>query len=148
MKLQIAIDGKKYEVEVEIAEDDTQPRMYAAYVPPQSSTANGTPVAPAAGPRPLPVGTEVVADEAKVCRSPIAGVVMRCNVQIGQQIQPNDLLIVVEAMKMETNVTAPVAGTVKNIRVQPGDARSGRTGFGRVRIAKVHNGFGCAVAPD
>jgi methylmalonyl-CoA carboxyltransferase small subunit len=68
------------------------------------------------------VGTEVVADESKVCRSPIAGVVIRCNAQVGQQIQPNDLLLVVEAMKMETNVTAPLAGTVKNIRVQPGDA--------------------------
>jgi methylmalonyl-CoA carboxyltransferase small subunit len=122
LTLQIAIDGKKYEVEVEIAEDDTQPRMYPAYVPPQSSTADGAPPAPAAGPRPLPVGTEVVADESKVCRSPIAGVVIRCNAQVGQQIQPNDLLLVVEAMKMETNVTAPLAGTVKNIRVQPGDA--------------------------
>jgi methylmalonyl-CoA carboxyltransferase small subunit len=122
LKLQIAIDGKTYEVDVEIAEDDTQLRMYPAYVPPESSTANGAPVAPAAGPRPLPAGTEVVADESKVCRSPIAGVVIRCNAQTGQQIQPNDLLLVVEAMKMETNVTAPAAGTVKNIKVQPGDA--------------------------
>jgi methylmalonyl-CoA carboxyltransferase small subunit len=48
-------------------------------------------------------------------------VVIRCNAQTGQQIQPNDLLLVVEAMKMETNVTAPLAGKVKNIRVQPGD---------------------------
>ena len=47
---------------------------------------------------------------------------MRCNAQVGQQIQPDDLLLVVEAMKMETNVTAPLAGTVKNIRVKPGDA--------------------------
>ncbi len=124
MKLQIAIDGKKYEVEVEIAEDDTQPRMYPAYVPPLSSTAdgaNGGPAAPAAIPRPLQAGAEAVADESKVCRSPIAGVVIRCNVQTGQQIQPNDLLLVVEAMKMETNVTAALPGKVKNIRVQPGD---------------------------
>jgi methylmalonyl-CoA carboxyltransferase small subunit len=121
LKLQITIDGKQYEVEVEIAEDDTQPRMYPAYVPPQSSTAEGAPLAPAAGPSPLPAGTEEVADESKVCRSPVAGVVVRCNAQVGQQIQPNDLLLVVEAMKMETNVTAPVAGKVKYIRVKPGD---------------------------
>ncbi len=122
MKLQIAIDGKKYEVEVEIAEDDTQPRMYPAYVPPQSSAAEGAPVAPASWPQAdTGEATEVVADESKVCRSPIAGVVIRCNAQIGQQIQPNDLLLVVEAMKMETNVTAPVGGKVKSIRAKPGD---------------------------
>jgi methylmalonyl-CoA carboxyltransferase small subunit len=121
LKLQIAIDGKKYEVEVEIAEDDIQPRMYPAYVPPQSSAAEGTPVVPVAGPKPIPAGGEAVADESKVCRSPIAGVVIRCNVQIGQQIQPNDLLLVVEAMKMETNVTAPVGGTVKSIKAKTGD---------------------------
>jgi methylmalonyl-CoA carboxyltransferase small subunit len=123
LKLQIAIDGKKYEVEVEIAEDDTQPRMYPAYVPPPSSAdgSNGVPAAPAAILRPLQAGAEAVADESKVCRSPIAGVVIRCNVQTGQQIQPNDLLLVVEAMKMETNVTAALPGKVKNIRVQPGD---------------------------
>ena len=62
-----------------------------------------------------------MADEAKVCRSPIAGMVTRVNVQPGQQIQPNDLLLVLEAMKMETNVTSPVAGKVKNVKVAQGD---------------------------
>ena len=120
MKLQVSIDGKTYEVEVEIAEDDTQPRMYPAFVPPQSSNPTAPP-APVAMPRTL-TNAEVVDDESKVCRSPIAGVVIRSNVQAGQQIQPNDLLLVVEAMKMETNVTAPMEGKVKNVRSQPGDA--------------------------
>ena len=71
-------------------------------------------------PQALPTDGEAVADESKVCRSPIAGVIVRCNAQTGQQIQPDDLLLVVEAMKMETNVTAPLAGTVKNIRVTTG----------------------------
>ena len=120
MKLQIGIDGKTYQVEVEIAEDDSGPRMYPAYVPPQGSATAPTAPGPVAVPK--AAGTEVVADESKVCRSPIAGVVIRCNVQVGQKIQSNDLLLVVEAMKMETNVTAPVAGTVKTLKVQPGDA--------------------------
>jgi methylmalonyl-CoA carboxyltransferase small subunit len=121
LKLQIAIDDKKYEVEVEIAEDDTGPRMYPAYVPPAGGVA---PAARTGGPSLVPVAprdTETVDDESKVCRSPIAGVVLRCNVQAGQEIQSNDLLLVLEAMKMETNVTAPVAGKVKTIRVQPAD---------------------------
>ena len=58
-------------------------------------------------------------DENKVCRSPIAGMVTRVNVQPGQQIQPNDLLLVLEAMKMETNVVSPVAGKVKTVKVGP-----------------------------
>ncbi len=60
-------------------------------------------------------------DESKVCRSPIAGMVTRVNVQPGQQIQPNDLLLVLEAMKMETNVTSPVAGKVKTVTVAQSD---------------------------
>ena len=60
-------------------------------------------------------------DESKVCRSPIAGIVIKTNAQVGQQLQANDLLLVLEAMKMETNVTAPVAGKVKKLHVQPGD---------------------------
>ena len=63
-----------------------------------------------------------VADESKVCRSPIAGVVVRINAQVGQQIHPNDPLVVLEAMKMETNITAPVAGKIKAINVGVGEA--------------------------
>jgi methylmalonyl-CoA carboxyltransferase small subunit len=48
-------------------------------------------------------------------------VVIKVNVQPGQPIQANDLLVVLEAMKMETNVTAAVAGKVKNVRVAQGD---------------------------
>ena len=61
-------------------------------------------------------------NEAKVCRSPVAGVVIKVNSQAGQDLKPNDLMMVLEAMKMETNVTAPVAGKVKSIKVSAGDA--------------------------
>jgi methylmalonyl-CoA carboxyltransferase small subunit len=120
MKLQIGIDGKSYEVEVEITEEDNAPRP--AYLPPQAPATAVPSRAGAAPVQPKVAAPEAVADESKVCRSPIAGVVIRVNAQVGQQIQPNDLLLVLEAMKMETNVTAPVAGKVKNITVQPGDA--------------------------
>jgi methylmalonyl-CoA carboxyltransferase small subunit len=52
----------------------------------------------------------------------MAGIVVRVNVQIGQQIQFNDVLMVLEAMKMETNITAPVTGRVKSVDVSAGDA--------------------------
>ncbi len=119
MKLQIGIDGKSYEVEVEITEDDTAPRPH--YIPAQAATTVLTAAAPAAGAAKTSAADAAVADEAKVCRSPIAGMVTRVNVQPGQQIQPNDLLLVLEAMKMETNVTSPVAGKVKRVTVAQGD---------------------------
>ena len=121
MKLQIGIDGKNYEVDVEVLEDDAAPRT-PGYLPsfPGSATVPSVPVATA--PRPAPAAEDANVDEAKVCRSPVAGVVLRVNVKPGQVLQPNDLMIVLEAMKMETNVTAPNAGKVKKVSAQSGDA--------------------------
>ncbi len=121
MKLKISVDGKTYDVDVEVAEDDrpAAPGPYY-YVPPANPVSVPSPVAPppqAAGQ--APGGGDV--DESKVCRSPIAGIVVRINAQVGQQIHPNDPLLVLEAMKMETNITSPVAGTVKSINATMGE---------------------------
>ena len=119
MKLQIGIDGKTYLVDVEVIEEDTVVRA-PGYLPPFPGSAT-VPSTPLPGvPKPS-TSVETHADEAKVCRSPVAGVVLRVNTLPGQQLQPHDLMIVLEAMKMETNVTAPVAGKVKLVTVQPGD---------------------------
>jgi methylmalonyl-CoA carboxyltransferase 1.3S subunit len=125
VKLQISVDGKAYEVEVEVPAEEYGARSLGGYVPPYAPTSAVTlPSAPA----PFATGTpkpaaqdEGPVDEDKVCRSPIAGVVIKVNMQEGQQLQENDLMMVLEAMKMETNVTAPVAGKVKKINVDPGD---------------------------
>jgi methylmalonyl-CoA carboxyltransferase small subunit len=120
LKLQIGINGKSYEVEVEVVEDDAAPRppVFGSY-PQVPATVQSTAV-PASSPQPQ--ASEEKADEDKLCRSPVAGVVIKVNVEAGQAIQADDLLMVLEAMKMETNVTAPNAGKVKNVRVAQGDA--------------------------
>jgi methylmalonyl-CoA carboxyltransferase small subunit len=118
VKLQIGIDGKTYLVDVEVMEEDTVART-PGYLPPFPGSAT-VPSAPAPSAAKSPVA-ETHVNEGKVCRSPVAGVVLRVSAQPGQQLQPHDLMIVLEAMKMETNVTAPVAGKVKLITVQPGD---------------------------
>jgi biotin carboxyl carrier protein len=110
MKLQIAIDDQRYEVEVEIAEDDNVPRP--SYHPP-------VPASTRLGPA---YQKTAASTSTSVCHSPIAGLVIRVNVQPGQTIQPNDLLLVLEAMKMETNVVAPTGCRIKAIKVGPGDA--------------------------
>jgi len=85
---------------------------------PIATTVRSSPV-PAAKTPPEP--SEANVDEAKVCRSPVAGVVIKVNVEPGQELKINDLIMVLEAMKMETNVTAPVSGKMKSVRAQAGD---------------------------
>jgi methylmalonyl-CoA carboxyltransferase small subunit len=120
LKLQIGIDGKTYELDVEVIEEDHAPRP-RGYLPPHAppSTLRSLHAPPA------PVSAEAPAegpvDEAHVCRSPVAGVVIRIKAEAGQALKQDDLIMVLEAMKMETNVTAPVAGTVKKIKVAEGD---------------------------
>ena len=117
MKLKITIDGKQYEVEVEASEEDRPSSGPYYYVPPTAPVSlPSPPPPPLAGAAP---GGNV--DEAKVCRSPIAGVTVRIMAQPGQQIQANDPLLVLEAMKMETNITSPVSGKVKAINTTAGE---------------------------
>ena len=120
MKLNITIDEKVYEVEVEAAEPEAQaaknynmsglsigsaPLRVPAGVAPAAAPADSTPV-----------------DEEKVCRSPVSGIVVRVAAQVGQTLQKGDILLVLEAMKMETNITAPLPGKIASIRVNQGDS--------------------------
>ncbi len=59
--------------------------------------------------------------EEKLCTSPVMGLVIKVNVEPGQVVEAGALLLVLEAMKMETKVTAPRAATVKSVHVKPGD---------------------------
>jgi len=118
LKLKITLDGKTYEVDVEVSEPE-QPQPGA--VPPVGPPPTRVPAAaPAAAPPARPAAP--VADESKVCRSPIAGVVVRVSAQVGQAIQANDVLLVLEAMKMETVITSPVAGKIARVNAAAGDA--------------------------
>jgi methylmalonyl-CoA carboxyltransferase small subunit len=118
VKLKITIDQKTYEVDVEAAEPEpaAPPRGY----PVEPSQVR----LPAAAPPPTapPPGEAPVVNEGKVCRSPVSGIVVRVVAQPGQSLQAGDILLVLEAMNMETNITAPVAGKVKDIKVKQGDS--------------------------
>jgi len=119
VRLQIGIEGKTYEVEVEVLQDDGDARSpnHGPYAPVRSTLQ--MPPSPRDGAPPVESDGDVV--ESKACRSPVAGIVIRVNIQVGQNLQANDVMMVLEAMKMETNVTAPSAGIVKSIKVQPQD---------------------------
>ncbi|HLK62312.1 MAG TPA: biotin/lipoyl-containing protein [Bryobacteraceae bacterium] len=119
MKLTITIDGKTYEVDVEVAEPETPagPRTVTGFnigSAPLRVPAESVPVAPPA--------EQVPVNEQKVCRSPVSGIVVRVSAQVGQTLQTGDILVVLEAMKMETNITAPRAGKIASIAVNQGDS--------------------------
>jgi methylmalonyl-CoA carboxyltransferase small subunit len=116
LKLRITIEGKTYEAEVEILESeesDSAP-AYTAYPPIQAAYP--------AVPIPSPSTQAVREDGHKVSRSPVTGLVIKVNVEPGQAVEQNDLLMVLEAMKMETHVTAMHAGTVKSVKVVAGNS--------------------------
>ena len=57
----------------------------------------------------------------KVCRTPSAGIVSRVSVQVGEAVQVNDVLMVIEAMNKETVIKSPIAGKVARITLEVGD---------------------------
>jgi methylmalonyl-CoA carboxyltransferase small subunit len=117
LKLKIGIDGNEYVIDIEVLEDDSAGPVYLA---PHGQPTTVQPVT-VASPEAGAAASDKNVNEAKVCRSPVAGVVVKLNVQPGQTLQTNDLMMVLEAMKMETNITAPVAGKIKKINVAHGD---------------------------
>ena len=117
MKLKLTIDGKAYEVEVEIEED--QPMRN--YAPAAVMSSSVVPLAPPPVPGGGNGGGSTAADD-KVCRSPMVGIIVRVNTQEGQNVQKDDPLLVLEAMKMETTITSPQTGKVKAILVAAGES--------------------------
>ncbi len=117
-RLRITVNGVTYEVEVEILQDDEEPALHAPTsiqaVPPPPRA----PAAPATSsntPPPSSTGPGVLV-------SPIAGIVAEIKVKVGDQVKENDPLVVIEAMKMNSNVSSPVAGTIRAINVKVGDS--------------------------
>jgi methylmalonyl-CoA carboxyltransferase 1.3S subunit len=110
MKLHIVIDGKTYEVEYETVNDTSSSLPSASRV--QSLM--------------LPTSHELDGetshvDEEKVCRSPVAGIVTRICVEPGRPVGAGDILMIVEAMKMENNLAATSAAIVASIKVKMGE---------------------------
>ncbi|MGD1832996.1 MAG: biotin/lipoyl-containing protein [Sphaerochaetaceae bacterium] len=57
-------------------------------------------------------------------KAPMPGLILRTNVSVGDTVKENDVLMVMEAMKMENEIFAPVSGTVSEIKVKQGDQKS------------------------
>lgn len=117
MKYIVTLNGKNYEVEVEETE---------AVIVGVTDAAPAVPAAPAAAPSPAPAAAPAApaapasaADGTKVL-SPMPGNILAVNVSVGAAVKAGDVLLVLEAMKMENDIVAPCDGTVKQILVQKG----------------------------
>ena len=125
MKYKVTLNKRVYEVEVEQGEamlvdeyDLKAPAAAAAPAPAAAAPVAAAPApAPAAAPA-APAGGGLAAGE--VIKSPMPGNVLKINVAVGQKVNEGDVLIILEAMKMENEVVSTKTGTVAQIVVDKG----------------------------
>ncbi|HEX7764905.1 MAG TPA: sodium-extruding oxaloacetate decarboxylase subunit alpha [Cellvibrio sp.] len=97
----VEVDGKKYTVSVNNGGDLT------GIKPLQGASVAAKP-APTSEARPVP--------------APLAGNIIKIAVNVGDEVQEGDVLLLLEAMKMETQISAPCSGTITSIDVKTGDS--------------------------
>ena len=121
MKYKITLNGKTYEVEVEAGQAMLVDE-YEAYAPtapaPAPAAAPAAATAPAPAPAAAPAPTAVAAGE--VVASPMPGNILSVNVSQGQAVKSGDILVILEAMKMENEILAPRDGTVAQVVTSKG----------------------------
>lgn len=117
MKYKVTLNNRVYEVEVEQGEAMLV-NEYELAAP--AVTAPAAPAAPvaAAAPAAAPAAGALAAGE--VVTSPMPGNILKINVAQGQHVNEGDVLIVLEAMKMENEISATKSGTVAQINVTKG----------------------------
>ncbi|WP_425308174.1 biotin/lipoyl-containing protein [Ammonicoccus fulvus] len=115
MKLKVVVNGTAYSVDVEV-EPDEQPGLGSLL---QTGVRHPGPTPTA------PTSASVKGASKNAVVAPLAGSVARVLVKAGDTIEADQVLVVLEAMKMETEITAPSAGMVTAVHVEAGDAVQG-----------------------
>ena len=116
----VTINDKVYEVEVEKGKANLirTPAVAAAPAPAAAPVA----AAPAAAPAPAAPAAPAASVQAGTTpvNSPMPGTILDVKVTVGQAVKEGDLVVVLEAMKMENEIYAPCAGTVAQILTNKG----------------------------
>ncbi|MFQ7030093.1 MAG: OadG family transporter subunit [Christensenellales bacterium] len=114
MKYNVKLNGKIYEVEVE--------KGVASLLKEYDAISAPAPVLPAqpAAPAPADAVTATVTKGANAVESPLPGVVMELKVSVGAKVKRGDVVLTIEAMKMENEISASKDGTVTAFYVQKG----------------------------
>lgn len=119
-KFKVTVNGKAYEVEVEEmgGAPAAAPAPQAAAAPAQAAPAVPAP-APAATPAPAVGGP--IPEGAITVKAPMPGKISALKAEAGKAVKRGDIILVLEAMKMQNDITATADGTLHEIRVNPGD---------------------------
>lgn len=119
MKYKVTLNGRTYEVEVEQGKAMLTDE-YEAYAPAPAAPAAPAAAAPAAAPAPAAPAAPAVTAAGEPVNSPMPGTILRVEVAQGAAVKEGQLLVVLEAMKMENEILAPKDGTVAQVVVQKG----------------------------
>lgn len=123
MKYKVTLNGRTYEVEVEAGKAMLLDE-YEAIVPTAAPAAPAAAPAPVAAPAaaPAPAAAAPVAGEAVT--APMPGNILDVRVTPGASVKAGDTLLILEAMKMENEISAPQDGTIATVDVRKGDTVS------------------------
>ena len=116
MKYIVNLNGKNYEVEV----NETEAVVVGVSAGAAPAPTAAPVAAPAAAPAAAPTAAQAVSAEGTTIPSPMPGSILNVNVTVGQAVKAGDVLMILEAMKMENDISAPCDGTVKQILVTKG----------------------------
>ncbi len=121
MKYKVTLNGKTYEVEVEQGQAMLLDE-YEAVAPaaPVAAPVAAAPAAPTAEAAPAAAAAPAATAAGEPVNAPMPGTVLRVEVTQGAQVKAGQLLVVLEAMKMENEILAPKDGTVAQIVAQKG----------------------------
>lgn len=115
MKYKVTLNNRVYEVEVEMGQAMLIDE-YDAVAPAAPAAPTAVPAVPAA---PAAVPAAAIAS-GEVVKAPMPGNILKINVAPGQKVEEGDVLIVLEAMKMENEIVATKSGTVAQVAVSKG----------------------------
>ena len=116
MKYTIALNGRNYEVEVELAQAMTMD-TFRSFMP---AAPVETPAAPVAAP--TVAAAPAVTGSGETVTAPMPGTILKVNVTQGQAVKEGDVVCVLEAMKMENEIMAPIDGTVTQVVTSKGSS--------------------------